>query len=157
MLTWQEFTDARPDMAQTGYDLLYQFGIGLAFLATVRKDGGPRLHPVCPLIDHGHLLVFVVGTSPKRYDLMRDGRYALHTFPPTETDDEFYCSGIAYPVTDMAWRTSVAHQTKHHVQDDEVLFELRLARALTTTWENPRQPNTRPIYTKWWIETPPQA
>jgi hypothetical protein len=27
--------------------LLYQFGVGLAFLSTVRPDGGPRLHPLC--------------------------------------------------------------------------------------------------------------
>ncbi len=67
MLTWQAFAGLRPDMAQAGYSLLYQFGIGMAFLATVRKDGGPRLHPVCPLIHDGHLFVFVVGNSPKRY------------------------------------------------------------------------------------------
>jgi hypothetical protein len=157
MLIWQEFAAAWPDMAQTGYDLLYQFGIGLAFLATVRKDGGPRLHPVCPLIDNGHLLVFVVGTSPKRYDLLRDRRYALHTFPPKETDDEFYCTDNAYPITDAAWRDTAARWTQQDVQDDEVLFELRLERALTTTWEHPCQPNTRPIYTKWWVAVSPQA
>src|SRR6266704_3965772 len=46
----------RPDFADAGRALLYQFGVGLAFLATVRRDGGPRVHPVCPLICHGGLL-----------------------------------------------------------------------------------------------------
>lgn len=151
MLTWQAFTDVRPDLAEAGHTLLYQFGIGLAFLATVRRDGGPRLHPVCPLIHDGHLYVFVVGHSPKCYNLQRDGRYALHTFPPEANDDEFYCTGSAVPVAEPDLRQAVAEQAKHHVQDHEILFELRLERALHTTWENPRQPDTWPIHTKWWV------
>ena len=151
MFTWQAFADTRPDMAQAGHGLLYQFGVGLAFLATVRKDGGPRLHPVCPLIYDGHLMVFVMERSPKRHDLLRDGRYALHTFPPKDTDDEFYCAGSAVPVLDAALREIVAAMAQHNVRDDETLFELRLERALTTTWEHPRQPDTYPIYKKWWI------
>ena len=151
MLTWQEFAEVRPELAEAGHDLLYQFGIGLAFLATVRQDGGPRLHPVCPLIHDGHLLVFVVGHSPKRYDLLRDGRYALHTFPPKDNDDEFYCTGSATPISKPAWREAAAQQAKHNVRDDEMLFELRIERVLHTTWEHPRQPHTRPIHTKWWV------
>ena len=152
MLSWQEFADRRPDLAEAGHALLYQFGLGLAFLATIRRDGGPRLHPVCPLIHDGRLVVFVIGHSPKCYDLQRDGRYALHAFPPADTDDEFYCTGRAVALVDPGLRQAVAEQAKHHVQDHEVLFELRLERALHTTWENPRQPNTYPIHTKWWLE-----
>ena len=69
MLTWQQFAAAQPKLAETGQRLLYQYGIGLGFLATVRKDGGPRLHPVCPILHTGHLYLFVLGSSPKRYDL----------------------------------------------------------------------------------------
>jgi hypothetical protein len=28
--------------------MLYHFGVPLGYLATVRRDGGPRLHPFCP-------------------------------------------------------------------------------------------------------------
>ena len=151
MLTWQEFRKTRPEIAEPGEKLLYQFGLGLAFIATVRKDGGPRLHPICPHIYEGHLYFFGVGSSPKRYDLDRDGRYALHAFPPAENDDEFYCAGKASAITDSELRHKVASLAKHNVQDDEVLFELRIERALHTRWENPRQPNTRAIKTKWSI------
>ncbi|MGH7778247.1 MAG: hypothetical protein ACREQR_00255 [Candidatus Binataceae bacterium] len=41
MATWQEFELAAPEIAAAGGKLLYQFGPGLAFLATVRKDGAP--------------------------------------------------------------------------------------------------------------------
>jgi hypothetical protein len=56
MLRWAEFQRVRPDLAEAGRRLLYQFGVGLAFLATVRADGGPRLHPMCPLVTDDALL-----------------------------------------------------------------------------------------------------
>ena len=37
-------------MVKGARELFYQYGIGLGFLATVRPDGGPRLHPICPII-----------------------------------------------------------------------------------------------------------
>ena len=54
MVTWEEFAVAEPELAEAGCSLLYQFGVGLAFLATVRKDGAPRLHPVCPVLSSGY-------------------------------------------------------------------------------------------------------
>jgi len=46
MVTWKEFAAAEPDLADVGRSLLYQFKVGLAFLATVRQDGAPVPHPV---------------------------------------------------------------------------------------------------------------
>jgi Pyridoxamine 5'-phosphate oxidase len=151
-LSWQDFAQASEAIAAAGHALLHQFGIGLAFIATTRKDGGPRVHPCCPLIHDGHLYVFVTGASPKRYDLARDGRFALHSFPPEQNDDEFYCSGSAREVNDASIRGVLAEQAKHNVRDDEVLFELRLNRALHTTWVHPRQPNTYPVHATWRLD-----
>ncbi len=77
MVTWKQFAAAEGDLADVGRLLLFQFTVGLAFLATVRKDGAPRLHPVCPVLSGDHLFVLITPTSPKRSDLLRDGRYAL--------------------------------------------------------------------------------
>ena len=59
MITWTEFEQAQPVLAGAGRKQIYQFGIGLAFVATVRPDGGPRVHPVCPVIGVAglHLLI----------------------------------------------------------------------------------------------------
>ena len=70
---WEQFAAARPDLAGAGRDLLYQFGVGLAFLSTVRPDGGPRLHPICPVLVDGRLLAHII-PSPKRDDLHQIGR-----------------------------------------------------------------------------------
>jgi hypothetical protein len=58
MKRWSEFADERPEMAGAGRALIYQFRVGLGYLATVRKDGAPRVHPVCPVIANGGLYVF---------------------------------------------------------------------------------------------------
>ena len=68
-------------------------------LATVRPDGGPRVHPLCPIVLDGDLYVRVE-EGPKQRDLLRDGRYALHCFPPAANEDAFYCTGTATPVED---------------------------------------------------------
>lgn len=91
---WSELEAARPDLAEAGRGLLYQFGVGLAFLSTVRADGGPRLHPICPMVVDGALVAHIV-PSPKRDDLHRDGRYALHSFPCADGEDAFYLTGHA--------------------------------------------------------------
>lgn len=86
---------------------MYQFGVGLAFLATVRRDGGPRVHPMCPLIHDGGLYAFIV-PGPKQADLHRDGRYALHSFPCEDNEDAFYCTGRAQAVDNPATRRALA-------------------------------------------------
>src|SRR5881275_2305902 len=101
MVSWSDFTAAEPSLAAGIRALLQQYGPGMAYLATVRADGGPRVHPVSPVITDEGLYCFVID-SPKRRDLERDGRYALHSFPPEESDDEAYVAGRARPVTDPA-------------------------------------------------------
>jgi len=94
MLTWGAFRSDQPELAEAGRALFYQFGVGLAFLSTVRDDGGPRLHPMCPIVVNDHLYAFIM-PSPKRADLLRDGRYAMHCFPPANNEDAFYITGRA--------------------------------------------------------------
>jgi len=151
-VAWKEFEARAPGLASAGRRLIYPLGPqgpGLGFLATTRTDGGPRVHPVCPAIHNGTLCVFVVGDSPKRGDLVRDGRYAFHVFPGQEDDESFYCTGPAVEVKDTARRRSAESSVVHNVRPDEVLFELLVERVLHTTWINPRQPDTRPVYTRW--------
>ena len=119
MASWDEFSRARPDLAAAGRALIYQFGVGLAFMATSRADGGPRLHPMCPLLTADALFAFIV-PSPKRGDLLRDGRYALHSFPADANEDAFYVTGRATPVTDEATRAALVTKFAKEREMDEV-------------------------------------
>lgn len=108
-MKWGEFASLRPDLADAGRRLLYQYGVGLAFLATTRSDGGPRVHPMCPLLTESGLYAFIV-PSPKRHDLRRDGRFALHSFPADENEDAFSLTGRAEPVENDDTREALAAQ-----------------------------------------------
>src|SRR6266446_7762740 len=133
MVTWKEFATAESDLADVGRALLFQFKVGLAFLATVRKDSAPRLHPVCPVLSNDRLFVLIIPTSPKRHDLLRDGRYALQAFPqPKAGSDEFYVAGKAFLVEDSATRAPVLRDAKHMADASEILFELRIDRVMWT-------------------------
>ncbi|MFI7025334.1 pyridoxamine 5'-phosphate oxidase family protein [Micromonospora sp. NPDC049900] len=131
MASWSEFTADEPRLADGIRLLMQQYGPGFGYLATVRADGGPRVHPVSPLITDDGLFCFVID-SPKRRDLERDGRYALHSFPAEESDDEAYVAGRARPVTDDATvaRLALAARAAPHV--DWRLFEFTVDVAMLT-------------------------
>ena len=140
MITWTEFSRQQPALANAGREQFYQFGIGLAFLATTRPDGAPRVHPVCPVISDAGLHLLIVA-GPKRQDLRRDGRFALHSdaCPPPRQDDGFALAGQAGEVTDVALRRVVRTQVLAERDgevwpsfDDDVIFELVMDRALLT-------------------------
>jgi hypothetical protein len=150
MATWKEFAAAEPELAESGRALLFQFGVGLAFLATVRKDGAPRLHPVCPVLSRDRLFVLITPESPKRHDLERNGHYALQTFPqPKPGSDEFYIAGAAVRIDDAATRGAVLAEAKHMADASEILFELMIDRVMHTTWENVLTPAMRSRHRKW--------
>jgi len=152
--SWGELRAARPDLAEAGRGLMYQFGVGLAFLSTVRPDGGPRLHPVCPVVLDGALAAHIV-PSPKRDDLHRDGRYALHSFPCPENEDAFYLTGMASQVRDPALAVAVAAQfLAERGMDaeppgfgDGEFFEFRIARCLLTRTDG--HGDWHPRHTVW--------
>ena len=140
MITWNELKRQQPALAETGRQHFYQSGIGLAFLATVRPDGGPRVHPVCPVISPAGLHLLIIA-GPKPADLRRDGRYALHseTCPPPRQDDGFALAGRATEVTEAALREAVRGQVLAERDgkvwpsfDEDVIFELGIERALLT-------------------------
>jgi hypothetical protein len=140
MASWAQFAASAPRLAAQVRALFEQYGQGLGYLATVRSDGGPRVHPVAPVITDDGLFCFVI-PSPKRRDLERDGRYALHSFPPEHTDDEAYLAGRAVPVTDPERIKQLARRYRASAQVDWRLFELTVEVAMIG--------RTGPAYQVW--------
>lgn len=136
MVTWGQLREERPDLADAARGLLYQFGVGLGFLATVRADGGPRVHPMCPLVADDRLYALLV-PSPKRSDLLRDPRYALHSFPAVDNEDAAYLVGTAEPVTEpaVAEQALAAFQAERPGMDlveDQGVFRLDIDTCMVT-------------------------
>jgi hypothetical protein len=153
MISWGDFKAQRPDLARQGAGLLYQYGVGLAFLGTVRPDGGPRLHPMCPLLTDTGLYAFIV-PSPKQKDLHRDGRYAMHSFPADDNEDAFYLNGTASHVSHAQLRDQLARQFAAERSgslpppgDEQHLFEFQLQAAMLTRTTGHGDPE--PQHTIW--------
>jgi hypothetical protein len=152
--TWSQFAQVQPELAKSGRALLYQFGVGLAFLGTTRADGGPRLHPMCPLLSGDGAFAFIV-PSPKQRDLRRDGRYALHSFPCPDNEDAFFCSGRVRLVDDTNVRERLSDLfveersalSVPRPSDDDALVEFLLESCLLTRTMGHGDP--RPVHRVW--------
>lgn len=129
---------------------MFRRRIGLAFLATLRKDGAPRLHPVSLVLHDGHLFVMIPHSSPKCADLLRDNRYALQAFPPSSgAAEEFYISGRAKSIMEADVRQTLIQEAQIMAGEDEVLFELLLERVMYSSMENEGASDEQPLHQKW--------
>src|SRR5262245_36831936 len=151
MAAWSEFAVARPRLAASIHALVHQYGTGFGYLATVRADGGPRVHPVSPFITREGLFCFVID-SPKRRDLDRDGRYALHSFPSESADDEAYVSGHAHAVTDQGRIDRFAAEMRAEPTVDWRLYEFDVDVAMLVRHGHPTGPSARsgPAFREVW-------
>jgi hypothetical protein len=140
MISWTEFERRQPALAHAGRGYLYEPGVGLGHLATVRLDGGPRVHPVCVIASPAGLHMLIID-GPKLRDLRRDGRYALHSesCPPPREDDGFAVTGRVREIADPQVRPVVRRQLLDERDgvlwpdfDSQALFELLIERCLLT-------------------------
>ena len=100
MMSWKTLEDQQPDLAAFGKARLHN---NVAYLATIRKDGSPRVHPFTPIIGEGHFFAFMEPTSPKGHDLRHDGRFAVHCSVSDTSGEsgEFFVSGKAKFIEDF--------------------------------------------------------
>jgi Pyridoxamine 5'-phosphate oxidase len=136
MASWHEFAAADPELAEFGADRFAQAQV--AYLATVREDGSPRVHPVTPIIGSGRLFLFMEPTSPKGHDLRRNPAYAMHSLVTDQsgTAGEFWLMGRATYVDDLATRKLAATAAAYDPASRYVLFELSVERAASTVYED---------------------
>ena len=133
-MKWRQFELASPELAAIGRDRL---GDAPAYLATIRADGRPRLHPVTPILTDDKLWLFMEPTSPKGRDLVDRHHYTLHC----RVDDaaggkgEFVVSGRGAPVFDAAERERAAGAAQYRPREHYVLFELEVDEAMATRYD----------------------
>lgn len=102
MSAWHEVVEDAPELApfvQARID-----AHGLALLATLRRDGAPRISGIEPLFAHGELWLGMMPGSLKALDLRRDPRFALHnaTVDKQVTEGDVKIAGAAVEAGDEA-------------------------------------------------------
>jgi hypothetical protein len=173
--TWAQFEDEAPDVAAVaerlwpGSTALHRGEappsgkpcFSISYVATVRADGAPRLHPFCPILAGGRLFAAIPRSSPKGDDLRRDPRCVIHALPGPE-DDELCIRARARDVSgdDAARALVVGIVTASGVggmietASNDALFEFDLERVDVARWLDIGQPGTRPVRRRWVAQQP---
>ena len=78
-------------------------GPGVVLVATIRRDGSPRVSPVEPLFWEDDLYLSMGWGSQKARDLQRDPRILVHSIVTSRdgTDGEYKVRGVAVPQMDL--------------------------------------------------------
>lgn len=141
-ISWGEFTNREPELARFGADRLTA---APAYLATVRRSGEPRVHPVTPIFTTDGLYLFMEPTSPKRRDLLGQGWYAMHNGVPDNsgTGGEFSVSGRGLAEDDLDMWSHVADASGYTPLDRYILFEFHLSEARCHGYGDVPLPTTR--------------
>jgi hypothetical protein len=144
LAAWEEFARDDGETAELARRIFSKYGI--AYLATVRDNGWPRLHPVSPAIVGGKIVLGIIPGTPKLRDLESDGRCVLHGLPGPG-DAEICLTGIArrLPEADVDHLIEIAPPNIRLARDTP-LFELDLGRVNCTTYRP--GPDDRPVPTK---------
>jgi hypothetical protein len=123
MTTWSGFAAAEPALAAF---VAARLQAAPCYLATVRADGLPRVHPVTPIVTADGLYLFMEPTSPKGNDLRERGGFALHNGVPDNagTGGEATLRGTGRPVADVSVRAAAVAAAGYDVEDRYALFEL---------------------------------
>ena len=98
MATWSDVHRAAGDLAEA---VRARFeATGLAFLATIRRDGSPRISGIEAFFADGDLWFGSMPNARKALDLRRDPRFALHSgsADPPEWEGDAKISGGAEEV-----------------------------------------------------------
>lgn len=132
-MSWKTFASQSPELADFAQGRLHG---KVAYLATIRKDGSPRVHPFTPIIGEGHLFVFMEPTSPKGHDLRRDPRYALHCSVSDTSGEsgEVILTGRARFIDDAEIRTVAVRVSPYKPAERYILFELDIETATVTEY-----------------------
>lgn len=131
-MTWKDVEASDPELYARGAELLQ----GLCYLATTKKDGSPRVHPIVPLVGEGRIFIFMEPTSPKGHDLQRDDRYALHSsVNPDAANGELLVTGRAEFVEDADVRELASRFARYPPPESDVLFEIGIDRVLWTAYD----------------------
>ena len=136
----------------------------ISYLASVRSNGGPRLHPFCPILAGGRLFAAIPPSSPKGWDLRRDPRCVIHALPGPD-DDELCIRARAQECTaDLTTRDMVrAVVESSHVGgmiatvSEHPLFEFDLEQVDVARWLDIGQPGTRAERRQWRASSPPES
>jgi hypothetical protein len=131
MATWEDVTAAAPELAQAARELL-EAHTHLT-IATLRRDGSPRISGIEAQIIDGDLLFGSMPNALKARDLQRDPRFALHSGTGDAADwhGDAKVAGRAEEITDPERMKEIFEAMGHPQSGPSHLFRAELSELST--------------------------
>jgi hypothetical protein len=135
MVNWREFQEQAPQLAAEGTERLNRRP--LAMLATLRRDGSPRISPIEPIFLSDQLILGMIWQSRKALDLLRDARCVLHSIitDPDANEGEFELRGRALEITDERYLSTIRERWILPASSPLHVFSVDILSASLTTYE----------------------
>jgi hypothetical protein len=137
MATWEDVTVAAPELAQAAREL-FEANTHLT-IATLRKDGSPRISGIEAQIIEGDLWFGSMPNALKARDLQRDPRFALHSGTGDASDwpGDAKVAGRAEEITDPERMKEIFEAMGHPQSGPSHLFRAELSEVSTVRLGDP--------------------
>jgi len=142
-LSWAVFSDQAPEIAEFG---LSRIDGKVCYLATVRENGVPRIHPVTALVGNGRCFIFAQPDSSKVRDFQRNAEFNLHCSmsDSSGSSGEFQFTGSAVLNESDSDRLFAESICSYRPSGSFLLYELRISEATSNCFRG-----GRPRRKKW--------
>ena len=131
-----------PDIATFGRDRLDG---KVAYLATTKTSGKPRVHPVTAILSDQHCFIFAEPDSSKVRDFGLNPQFSVHCAmsDSSGSSGEFRMTGEAVQIQDPAMREEAQVNCTFRPSSRSILFELQVEEAIATSYRGGRPDRRR--------------
>jgi len=136
-LSWAIFSEQAPEIAHFGQK---RIDGKVSYLATVRENGAPRIHPVTALVGEGSCFIFAEPESSKVRDFHHNSQFSLHCSmsDSSGSSGEFQIRGLAEYVSDEDVRLLAESICHYRPASSYQLFELKISEAMSNCYRGGR-------------------
>ena len=144
MYSWGELQLASPDIAEFGRRRLDG---KVAYLASVKANGAPRVHPVTAFLSETRCFIFADPNSSKVRDFSQNPGFHLHCAmsDSSGSSGEFQMAGKV--VVTQESRAEAEANCPFRPSSRSILYELKLSEAIATSYRG-----GRPDRRRWRLE-----
>jgi hypothetical protein len=137
-MSWRDLETSAPEIARLGRERLDQARVAL--LATLRRDGSPRISPVEPYLSQGQILFGAMSRSLKTSDLLRDPRCVLHSAitGPDNGEGELKLYGRVTEADDQIRNSCQEGWWLSRPPDAATVFAVNIEQAVFISWDTER-------------------
>ena len=136
VVSWGDVARSAPDLGRHVEERMGEPKV--CYLATLRRDGWPRVHPVLVRFRDGRMVVTMYPNSPKGHDIRRNGRYAVHGM----VEDPYGGRGEVL----MTGTAVATDATPADIERGWVAFELLVGEVLATQYNSV---GLEPVFMRW--------